>query len=145
MGSVRIRHATTADIVAVLDFWQTHDDQGGGATNDAASIEALLATDAEALLVAEDDAPASGIIGTVVVAWDGWRGGMYRLITHRQRRGQGIARSLVTAGEAQLRKRGARRVHIIVDRDNDAGRAVWPSFGYASADARSMRFVKMLA
>ena len=134
-----IRRGVAADISAVLDFWEAHEGPAGDAKSNRPALETLLDTDLGALLIAED----GELVGTVIVAFDGWRGAMYRLVTHTDRRRQGIARALVAAGEEQLRQQGARRVHLMVLSENDGGRSAWESFGYAH-DAHDVRYVKML-
>jgi ribosomal protein S18 acetylase RimI-like enzyme len=59
----------------------------------------LLDTDPEALLVVESD----GIVGSLIVAWDGWWGSFYRLSVHPDRRRQGIATALLHEGSAVCR------------------------------------------
>jgi len=44
--------------------------------DDLEALERLIEHDPSSLLIAERGA---GLIGTVVAAWDGWRGNMYRL------------------------------------------------------------------
>ena len=53
------------------------------------------------LLVAEE---GGEVVGVLIAAWDGWRGGMYRLAVRPERRRRGIGRLLVEAGEAHLRR-----------------------------------------
>jgi len=134
-----IRSATAADIDAVLALW--------GEVVEHASIEdshedvhRLLARDSEALLVAEEKV---GIIGTLVVGWDGWRGNMYRLAVAREGRRKGTASALVAEGERRLAKMGCRRVSVLVVESEDVAQAFWTSAGY-DRDTNVSRFVKNL-
>jgi ribosomal protein S18 acetylase RimI-like enzyme len=60
-----------------------------GATDQVEDVRRVVANPAAALIVAvaEDE-----IIGTLLGAFDGWRGNMYRLVVHPSRRRQGIGR-----------------------------------------------------
>jgi ribosomal protein S18 acetylase RimI-like enzyme len=94
----------------------------------------------EALLVAEVD---GGLVGTLIAAFDGWRGNMYRLAVRDDMRRRGIARELVEAGHARLRAVGARRVTALVGADEQAAVALWRSAGYEH-DPVHQRFVRNL-
>jgi ribosomal protein S18 acetylase RimI-like enzyme len=89
----------------------------------------LLARDREALLVAEIDGE---IIGSLIAAWDGWRGNMYRLAVREGHRRQGIAIALTRAGEDCLRERGARRITALVAVDDEVAGGFWQAAGYRS-------------
>ena len=81
-----IRAGWRSDVEAVLALWRAA--YGPGATPDTAvALERLLDHDPRALLVATAE---GRIVGTLIAAWDGWRGNMYRLVVHPSRRRQGI-------------------------------------------------------
>ena len=86
---ITIRAATTEDIPAVLALWSAATVEPS-ATDDADGVATLLGVDPESLLLAVDDDGA--LVGTVIAAWDGWRGTMYRLAVLPALRRQGIAR-----------------------------------------------------
>ena len=90
--------------------------------------------------VAEDD---GRIVGTLVAAWDGWRGNMYRLAVLPELRRNGIGRALVDAGHEHLRDLGARRVTALVGHEEDAAVALWEATGY-ERDESLVRFVRNL-
>src|SRR5829696_6246427 len=46
------------------------------------------------------------VIGTLIAAWDGWRGNMYRLAVAVEERRSGVGLALVRAGEEHLRDCG---------------------------------------
>ena len=94
----------------------------------------------DALLVAVADGE---IVGALIAAWDGWRGNMYRLVVRAGERRNGIARTLVAAGEEGLRAKGARRVTALVARDDAVACALWQAIGYAD-DREIGRFVRNL-
>ncbi len=133
-----VRSADPADTDAVLEFWKGFAEPS--ATDDASGVAAVLANPATDVLLAEDDGE---LVGTLVVAWDGWRGNMYRLAVAEDRRRQGIARRLIAEGERSLVARGARRISAIVIDDHDYAVATWVAAGYGRQDSVG-RFVKTI-
>jgi ribosomal protein S18 acetylase RimI-like enzyme len=121
-----IRAATTTDVEPVLTCWQRAE-AVPSATDDAAGIRALLNRDPGALLVAEI---GGGVAGTLIAAWDGWRGNMYRLAVVPEHRRAGIATGLVRAGHQRLRSLGCRRITALVVGDHDPAVAFWERAGY---------------
>jgi ribosomal protein S18 acetylase RimI-like enzyme len=83
------------------------------------------------------------IVGSVVAGWDGWRGNIYRLAVAPELRRRGIARALVEAAEAHLRRRGARRVTALLVRAHDQAAGFWTAVGYGH-DHRIDRYVRTL-
>ena len=105
-----------------------------------AALEALIAWNADALLVAELDGE---LVGTLIAAWDGWRGNMYRLAVVPEHQRKGIAAQLVDSARERLYEQGARRVTALV-READAHAAgVWRATGY-KRDEEVARFVRNL-
>ena len=132
-----IRCATTDDVARVLAVWC----EAGAvpsATDDEASIAALLAFDPGALLVAEVD---GDVVGTLIAAWDGWRGDMYRLAVVPDHRRNGVAAALAAAGEARLRALGCRRITALVVGEHDHAVGFWTSAGY-TRQAGQHRYVR---
>ena len=96
-------------------------------TDDVAALESLLDRDGEALIVACSD---DQVVGTLVAAWDGWRGNMYRLAVRPEFRRRGLARALVTEGERRLREQGCRRVTALVLGGEAHAVEFWTAAGY---------------
>ncbi|WP_369125333.1 GNAT family N-acetyltransferase [Catenulispora pinisilvae] len=107
-----------------------------------AALEALLARDPEALLLAVDPATAE-LVGTVIAGWDGWRCHRYRLAVHPDRRRAGLGRLLVDAAEARVRAVGGARADAMVLDGNDLAHHAWRAGGYAP-QAEWSRWVKAL-
>jgi ribosomal protein S18 acetylase RimI-like enzyme len=122
-----IRAATADDIEAVLALWGAERTAHATTPDTPEAVHALLATDPGALLIAED---ANHLVGALIAAWDGWRGNLYRLAVASGRRREGIGAALVQAGEARLRKRGARRVTALVAYDDADANAFWTAAAY---------------
>jgi ribosomal protein S18 acetylase RimI-like enzyme len=123
---VTVRAARDDDLDAVLGLWLA----AGAApstTDDLAGLRALLARDAEALLLAEVD---TRIVGTLIAGWDGWRGNMYRLVVAPEVRRRGIATALVRAGHERLWARGCRRISALVLGDHNQAVGFWEDAGY---------------
>lgn len=136
-ADIRTRPGTTDDIPDVLDVWrraETH----GSATDDAGSANALIEWDCRALLIAED---ATGVIGTLIAVFDGWRGNMYRLAVLPSRRRRGVARRLVEEGERILREQGAHRITALVAHEQTGAQEFWAVVGY-ERDPHTERSVK---
>ncbi len=134
-----IRDATPDDLVAVLELWAVADAQPS-VTDTIASLRGLMAVDPQALLVSD----AGGeVVGSLIAAWNGWRGSFYRLAVHPGRRRQGLATLLVREGERRLRERGALRLDAIVAVEDSAAMRFWLAVGYEQQLDRT-RFVRNL-
>jgi len=101
-------------------------------------LAALLETDRQALLVAESE---RRLVGSLIAAWDGWRGSFYRLAVHPSRRREGIATALLREGERRLRERGAVRLTAIVAEDEPLAFEFWEAAGYERQPNR-VRFLR---
>lgn len=133
-----IRSARATEIESVVELW----DEAAEPTvaDDRMSIERLLEHDPEALMVAE---LGGVLVGTLVAAWDGWRGNMYRLAVLPVHRRIGIALALVRAGEERLVSLGAQRITALVVSSHDDATGFWVAAGYEH-DLRMARYVKTI-
>lgn len=121
-----LRSAGSRDIAVVLSLWAL----GGGPSSVSDTPEALahlLTRDPGALLVAES---GGAVVGSLITAWDGWRGSFYKLVVHPEHRRQGIATELLREGESRQRARGAIRLTAIVVQDDLAATRFWEAAGY---------------
>ncbi|HVA19784.1 MAG TPA: GNAT family N-acetyltransferase, partial [Solirubrobacteraceae bacterium] len=101
-----IRSASEDDIQSVLDLWAAAGSLPS-VTDSRDGLDRLLAADPQALLVAELD----GVLaGSLIAAWDGWRGSFYRLAVAPEHRRKGLATMLLREGERRLHERGAIRL-----------------------------------
>jgi ribosomal protein S18 acetylase RimI-like enzyme len=140
MPAVEIRPGVAADVPGVLALWQEARSVPASTPDTAEGVQLLIAHAEDALLVAELD---GDIVGTVIAAWDGWRGNIYRLAVRRECRRLGIGLQLVRAGEARLRDKGARRVTALVATEELGAAALWGAAGYEH-DQNVARFVRNL-
>lgn len=132
-----IRNATEDDIASVLDLWAVASSLPS-VSDSPDGIAGLLAADPQALLVAE----LEGVLaGSLIAAWDGWRGSFYRLAVSPKHRRKGLATMLLREGERRLRERGAVRLTAIVADDETRAMAFWRSAGYEHQQHRA-RFVR---
>jgi ribosomal protein S18 acetylase RimI-like enzyme len=131
-----IREAAPDEAAEVLAVWRAAAE--ATATDDLPSVQAAIAAHHAAFLVAVED---EQIVGTLIAAWDGWRGNFYRLAVLPEYRRRGIARALVHKGEEELRARGARRLAAIVLSGREAATALWSGARYERQDD-SRRYVK---
>lgn len=132
-----IRNATEEDIQAVLDLWAAAGSLPS-VTDSSDGLTGLLVADPQALLVAEVD----GVLaGSLIAAWDGWRGSFYRLAVLPEHRRKGLATMLLREGERRLRERGAVRLTAIVADDDLTAMSFWRATGYERQQHRA-RFVR---
>jgi len=132
-----IRNATEDDIQSVLKLWAAAGNLPS-VTDSRDGLTRLLAADPQALLVAELD----GVLaGSLIAAWDGWRGSFYRLAVSPEHRRKGLATMLLREGERRLRERGAVRLTAIVADDEAGAMAFWQAVGYEQQQHRA-RFVR---
>jgi ribosomal protein S18 acetylase RimI-like enzyme len=135
----RIRGGGNEDLEAVLALWSLSD-APRTATDDVESLRRLRAFDSQAILVGD---VGGEIAGSLIVAWNGWRGSFYRLAVAPQHRRRGLATALVRAGESRLRERGAVRIDAIVAADEVTAPSFWSAVGYERQVDRT-RFVRNL-
>jgi ribosomal protein S18 acetylase RimI-like enzyme len=135
-----IRPGSEADVPSVLALWHAAESLPS-ATDTEDALHLLLRRDPESLLVAQ---VGEEIIGSLIVAWDGWRGSFYRLAVHPNWRRQGIATALVRVGEERLRALGAIRLTAIVASEERVAMSLWAAAGYERQPDQS-RFVRMLS
>jgi ribosomal protein S18 acetylase RimI-like enzyme len=137
--SATIRSATEEDVPAVLALWKAARSPAG-AEDTHESVMRLLANDDQALVIAVADGQ---VLGSLIAAWDGWRGSFYRLAVDPAHRRGGLASALLDHGERHLRARGALRLTAIVADDELAAMGFWRAAGYEQQSHRA-RFVRQL-
>lgn len=134
---IAIRRATEADVTAILALWQDADAPATH-TDDAVSVAKLIGHDPEALLIADD---AGRVVGSVIAAWDGWRGSVYRIVVATAYRRQGLGRRLLDAAETRMRAAGAVRWQAIVVESDSQATGFWSASGWERQPER-LRYVK---
>jgi ribosomal protein S18 acetylase RimI-like enzyme len=137
--AVQFGTATPDQFPAILAFWLAATEVPSS-TDDLDGLTVLWRRDPEALLVAT---VGTDIVGTLIAAFDGWRGGLYRLAVRPDHRRQGLARELVRRGEARLASLGVRRLSLFAVAAHEAPMGFWPALGYAP-DPHELRFTKNL-
>ncbi|HEV3318141.1 MAG TPA: GNAT family N-acetyltransferase [Solirubrobacteraceae bacterium] len=140
LAHLTIRSAGVRDIAGVLDLWATAGSVPTVSDDSPDGLTRLLATDPQALLVAELE---DVLAGSLIATWDGWRGSFYRLAVAPEHRRIGLATELLKEGERRLRERGAIRLTAIVAEDEDGAMAFWRTAGYERQQHRA-RFVRHL-
>ena len=105
-------------------------------------ITHLVREHADHLLVAVRQ---DSVVGSVIGAWDGWRGNIYRLAVAPEARRAGLARQLVEEAERVLRAKGARRISALVERHEAHAVGFWDALADRGwrRDERMMRYIKM--
>jgi ribosomal protein S18 acetylase RimI-like enzyme len=135
-----IRSAGVQDIAAVLDLWAAAGSLPSVSDSPEGLAGLLLAADPQALLVTELD----GVLaGSLIAAWDGWRGSFYRLAVRPEHRRKGLATMLLREGERRLRERGAVRLTAIVAEDETGAMGFWRAVGY-EPQQHQVRFVRLV-
>ena len=127
-----IRACRDSDVGAIVALWEE-----AGLTrpwNDPRADFARKRQVQPELFLASED--GGRIVGTVMAGYDGHRGWLYYLATAVDRRGEGIARSLVAEAERRLTALGCPKVQLMVRPDNSGVTALYEGFGYAEQEIR---------
>ena len=126
MSEVELRGCLASDVDAVLELWRRADAVPRPTDRpDALLKRVAYGDDLFVLAVAE-----GRIIGSLIGAWDGWRGGLYRLAVDPEYRRRSIATRLVREVESRLKRVGAERVPIRVFYGEPGAVEFWESVGY---------------
>lgn len=127
MSEIAIRTAQAQDVDEIVALWVAAD-APPTVTDGPGDVRRLLARDDRALMVATKDGV---IVATLIAAWDGWRGNMYRLAVHPEHRRSGIASRLAEEALAYLKAQGCRRISALVLRDEGHAMGFWRSAGFS--------------
>ena len=120
-----IRACRPEEAEALLALWQAAG-TSPSVTDTITDIRGVIESPAS-VLVAEVDLR---IVGSLITAFDGWRGNMYRIAVHPDYRRRGIGRALVKEGEKRLVGQGAKRITALVEDKYPWAVAFWSSVGY---------------
>ncbi len=123
----------------MLGLWR-ESNATASATDNAVAVRAAIQHSSALVLVAESD---GDIVGSIIGGFDGWRGNVYRLVVHPERRRQGIARRLVSGVDDWLADLGVRRVNALAEKAHPLARPFWDASGY-ELDERMTRYVRDL-
>jgi ribosomal protein S18 acetylase RimI-like enzyme len=134
--TARLRPARATEIPAVLRLWDEATVEPTR-TDNAESLGQLLGHDPGALIVADDD---GALVGSVIAAFDGWRGSIYRLAVAPDRRRTGLGRRLLEAAELRLAELGTTRLQAIVVETDHRATGFWRASGWEQQVER-LRFV----
>ncbi len=132
-----IRPCRPSDVELVLRLWVESEAEPSH-TDDADSLGRLITHDPSALIVAEDD---GRLVGTVIAAWDGWRGSIYRLVVAPSHRRHGLGSRLLDEAEARLVATGAVRLQAIVVETQSVATGFWHASDWEQQRHR-LRYVK---
>jgi ribosomal protein S18 acetylase RimI-like enzyme len=132
---MEIRRATEADLSVMRRLWNEFTAEATFTPYPGSAFEPALVTKHIALVAEEDDR----IVGTVYanIASDHF-GYVFGLYTCPDARRHGVARGLMRAIAAVLRKEGRRYVVLSVDTPNEKARALYDRLGFEDA-ARMLR------
>lgn len=111
----------------ILPLWEGARSGHAASADRLEDVQRLIASSPAALLVAEREGE---IVGSLIAAWDGWRGNMYRLAVREDHRRKGIGIALTRAGEEYLRECGVRRITALVAFGDENAGAFWEAAGY---------------
>lgn len=136
---VVIRRCRAEEVETLLALWREAE-ANPSLTDTVEDVRRVVVESNAMVLVAEDE---GRIIGSIIGAFDGWRGNIYRLAVHPDYRRQGIARTLVTQIEEHLARQGAKRITALVNKDEADAMGFWQAVGY-ELHPRMVRFVHNL-
>jgi RimJ/RimL family protein N-acetyltransferase len=125
-GQTRIRAFSRADYDQVAALWEAVGFRSWP-TDTRDLVAGKLRRDPDLFLVADIGAR---IIGTVMGAWDGWRGWAYNVAVHPSHRRQGIGRRLMFELEKRLWAKGARVLNLHYFNESTWARDFYHSLGF---------------
>jgi len=140
--NIIVRPGQSRECKTILKIW-TEAEATPSVTDSLQNLKQVLKDSGDLFLVAEYKGK---IIGTVIGGWDGWRGNIYRLAVLPNYRRQGIGRALVQELERRLASKGARKISVLIEHEDDLAVSFWnalDNMGY-KRDPRIIRYAKSL-
>ena len=112
-------------------------------TDNVEGVRTLFAQQAGTTLLA---LAGDRIVGSVIAAFDGWRGNIYRLAVDPAFKRQGIATRLLAGAERLLAARGAKRLAAVVDGQSTESVPFWEAMATQGwgASHPGVRYAKSL-
>src|SRR5262245_28393687 len=123
---IRFRRARPEEAESILSLWRAAE-AVHGVTDTVADIQRMAGRADAAFILA---ICGGQIAGSIIAAFDGWRGAIYRLAVHPDFRRKGLARSLVVEAEKMFRQWGVKRISAIVMQDHPWAMGFWKAAGY---------------
>ena len=127
MQNYRISEISIAHYDQMIALWQNTENMGISQADSRENIAAFLQRNPAPSFCAWD---AAQLVGTILCGHDGRRAAIYHLAVHKDYRGQGIGKALITRSLAGLQKAGIERCHIHVYAENENGLAFWQKQGW---------------
>ena len=137
---ISIRPCAPEEAPQLLQFWREATVQAT-VTDNLQGVGVLLEQHGDAVLLALAD---GRIVGSVVAAFDGWRGNIYRLAVDPRLKRQGIATRLMAEAERRLVAQGAKRLAAVVDSQSTESVPFWEAMASQgwTASHPGVRYVK---
>ena len=134
-----LRQCSEDDIQSVLELWRA-----AGSTPSMTDTSDDLRTTINSRASSVIGAVSGGTVaGSIIGAFDGWRGNLYRLAVHPDYQRRGIARRLLSEADTWLRAQGAKRVGAVVEKDHPWAVGFWESSGFV-LEPMDLRYVRNL-
>ncbi len=127
-SSIEYRNLRIEDYEAMVRIWNISGLRAKVLGRDSRErVSAEIARHPEWLIGAYD---GQTLVGLIIGTYDGRRGCLNRLAVLPECRHRGIARRLIELCDERLRAAGALIVYGLIDRENEASRAVFAGLGY---------------
>ena len=134
-----LRQCSEDDIESVLELWRAAGSTPS-MTDTSDDLRTTINSRASSVIVAVS---GGTVAGSIIGAFDGWRGNLYRLAVHPDYQRRGIARRLLSEAETWLRAQGAKRVGAVVEKDHPWAVGFWESSGFV-LEPMDLRYVRNL-
>ncbi len=134
-----LRRCVEADIGLVLELWRIAGSTPS-VTDTSENLRTTIDSGASSVIVAVS---GDTVAGSIIAAFDGWRGNVYRPAVHPDYQRRGIARRLLSEAEDWLRGQGAKRVGAVVEKDHPWATGFWDSTEFV-LEPLDLRYVRTL-
>ena len=132
LNKVHIREFMLSDYEQVVSLWLECELIRHKQSISKEMLQVKSQRDLQLFLVCEDS--KGRLIGTVMGAWDGWRGWIYKLAVAKDHRRDGLGSRLVAEATRRLRESGATIVRAYVEKDNGASLFLFGKLGFSVMD-----------